>query len=301
MRKRKIAAPQSVDTPSPSTEPGAQTTLPIVEASAISPPAAEATAEPRIEATQIDAPKIELPKQPVAGEPAPIAGADAKQDLWHYAPLAASLTLAAALGALAGASVASSLAPPPLAPAIQTIANEDTIALKNTVMQLGRELASVKASVDTAARSSAAQTSALADRFDRAEKAQEKAQEKTMVEPVAKIAKIIESLDRLERRAAAASAPDVTGSVTKVEKQQPRPIEGWELLDVYGGRAVLQSRAGDIYEVHPGSSIPGVGKVEEIKRENGRVLVVTPNGTIAAAIEQRRPQQQPYYSPYRHY
>jgi hypothetical protein len=39
--------------------------------------------------------------------------------------------------------------------------------------------------------------------------------------------------------------------------------------------------------------VPGLGKVETIKRENGKVVVVTQSGIIAASLEQRRP---PYYS-----
>ena len=138
------------------------------------------------------------------------------------------------------------------------------------------------------------------ERFDRAEKAQ--------AEPAAKIAKIVESLDRLERRVAAtpaatpAPASDVTGTVTTVEKHQAKPptLEGWKLIDMYAGRVVLASRAGQLYEVGPGSNLPGVGKIEQIKREDGRIVVVTPNGIITAAIEQRQQPRQ-HFSPYRYY
>ena len=39
----------------------------------------------------------------------------------------------------------------------------------------------------------------------------------------------------------------------------------------------------------PGSNVPGLGKVETIKRENGKVVVVTASGIIAASLEPRRP------------
>jgi hypothetical protein len=51
----------------------------------------------------------------------------------------------------------------------------------------------------------------------------------------------------------------------------------------------VENRTGALFEVSPGSKVPGLGKVETIKRENGKVVVVTAGGTIAAAIESRRP------------
>ena len=78
---------------------------------------------------------------------------------------------------------------------------------------------------------------------------------------------------------------------------KPPVVDGWRLRDFYAGRAVLESRSGELYEVGPGSNLPGLGKVETIKRGDGRVVVVTPKGIITAAVEQRRA---PYYLPYRY-
>ena len=38
---------------------------------------------------------------------------------------------------------------------------------------------------------------------------------------------------------------------------------------------MVESRNGTLFEVGPGSNLPGLGRVEAIKRENGRVVVVT--------------------------
>ena len=73
--------------------------------------------------------------------------------------------------------------------------------------------------------------------------------------------------------------------------------EGWRLRDYYAGRAVVESRQGALFEVGPGSNLPGLGRVETIKREDGQVVVVTRNGIITAAIEQRPLS---YRSPYRY-
>jgi hypothetical protein len=85
--------------------------------------------------------------------------------------------------------------------------------------------------------------------------------------------------------------------VTSIEKQQSKPpaLEGWRLRDFYAGRAVLESRTGTLFEVGPGSNLPGVGKVETIKRIDGKIVITTPKGTITSSLEPpRRPQ---YYLP----
>ena len=161
--------------------------------------------------------------------------------------------------------------------------------MKDNVARLSGELWTVKAGIESANKSSASQFGKLGERLDRAEKAQ--------AEPAAKLAKIMESLDRLEHRPqTAAAAPDTTGSITTVEKEQSKPpiIEGWRLVDFYAGRAVLENRNGALFEVAPGANLPGVGKVESVKREDRRVVVTTAKGIIAANFEQRR---QPYYLP----
>jgi hypothetical protein len=91
----------------------------------------------------------------------------------------------------------------------------------------------------------------------------------------------------------AADRADVTGSVAvaKIEpKQEAKPplAEGWHLLDVYAGRAMVESRSGRVFEVGPGSNLPELGRVEGIRREDGRMVVVTRNGIIAASTERRR-------------
>lgn len=202
----------------------------------------------------------------------------------RYLPYAAAIAFAAALGAIAGAAATSGLlrdtAPPPATA-------EASHALQASVAQIGSELATLKAGIASVQRSSSTQFSKLAERLDRSEKAQ--------AEPAAKLAKIQESLDHLDRRpqqtaaAAAAASPDITGSVTPKEEAKPQVAEGWRLRDFYDGRAIVESRNGTLFRVAPGSTVPGLGKVQTIKRENGKVVVVTPAGIIAATLEPRRP------------
>lgn len=301
-----VTAPKSEPTPSPieatlaaaSQAPAAEIRLPEATLMAVAP-------APRVEIPPVELPKASIvePAAKVEAMPdAPAAAVAPKPGVRHYALLAASLTFAIVLGALAGAAATFGLAPstPAPAPVAHSAAADETLALKASVAQLGRELASLKAGIDSIGRSTATQLKSVAERFDRAEKAQERAQ----VEPAAKLAKISESLDRLERRVATTATPDITGTVTTVDKLQTKPptIEGWRVVDVYGNRVVLESRAGSFYEIGPGSNLPGVGKVEQIKREDGRIVVVTPKGIITAAAQpQSQPRRPVPYSPYRYY
>jgi hypothetical protein len=242
-------------------------------------------------AAAADSPIIDLEavRTEAAGDSAPAAASAPQQaSRWRLpatAPLAAAIVFALALGAIAGAAATNGLlretAPSP-------DAADAARALQTSVAQLGSELATLKAGIANAQRNSSAQFGKLTERLDRTEKAQ--------AEPTAKLAKIQEkiqeSIDRLERRqqqAAATPAPEVTGSVTPKEESKPQIAEGWRLRDFYDGRAIVESRDGTLFRVVPGSNVPGLGRVEAIKRENGKVVVVTAKGIIAASLEPRRP------------
>lgn len=269
---------------------------------------------PVTEQISFTAPQIELPK-----DETPHDAQAASASIWSldaaklyfanargHMPLAASLGIAAVLGALAGAAATTALTSETPKPAVETrTAADDTRTLKETLVRISSELATLKASVDAANRNSGSQLNKLSERLDRAEKAQ--------VEPSAKIAKIAESLDRLEKRQVASAAPattvaalqppvhqDITtGSVGSAEKLQAKlpVVEGWKLHEFFGGRAVVENRmTGSLFEVGPGSNLPGLGRVETIRREDNRIVIVTPKGIISAALDPRR---QPYYPAYR--
>ena len=215
------------------------------------------------------------------------------QRMPRYAPLAATIAVVAALGALVGLAVNAGLSRDTLAPAagttIQASSTQDstnqflaaqisvTQALQDSVAQLTAELAALKAAQHGANEI----TGSIARRLDRSEKAQ--------AEPAAKLAKLAESVDRLDRRQTPASAratSDITGSanpaITAKQATKPPMADGWWFRDYYGGRALVEDRNGTLFEAAPGTNLPGLGRVELIKREDGRVLVVTRNGVIAS-------------------
>jgi hypothetical protein len=82
----------------------------------------------------------------------------------------------------------------------------------------------------------------------------------------------------------ASAAPETTGSIPQEPKAAaPRGavVEGWLLREVVDGFALIESMNGRLFEVGPGSNIPGVGRVESIKRQDGQWVVLTPKGIIA--------------------
>ena len=44
---------------------------------------------------------------------------------------------------------------------------------------------------------------------------------------------------------------------------------------------MVEGRSG-LYEVGPGSTLPGIGRVEAVKRQDGRWVVVTAKGLIVS-------------------
>src|SRR5213592_2493388 len=75
----------------------------------------------------------------------------------------------------------------------------------------------------------------------------------------------------------------VTGSVTpppappKTEVARLPTVEGWVLRDVANGGALIENRRG-IYEVYAGDPVPGLGRIDAIRRQDGRWVVVTSRG-----------------------
>jgi len=226
--------------------------------------------------------------QPYSGETAQAAAPEAAQPrrrLRQYASLAASLMLSAVIGGLAGAATVTwSNGESSTAATAATNANR---ALRDNVTKLETEIATLRTAMASVQRTAGTQIGKLSERVDRAEKAQ--------AEPAAKLAKVMESVERLEHRAsqqAAAPAtqpvPDATGSVAAKQDTKPPLAEGWRLLDVYGSYAIVENHNGRLFEVTTGSNLPSLGRVESIKREDGKVMVVTRNGVIAGSIEPRR-------------
>jgi len=74
-------------------------------------------------------------------------------------------------------------------------------------------------------------------------------------------------------------AAEVTGSVSPYERAPRKVIKGWSVRQAYEGIAILQSPNG-VVEVVLGQQVPGLGRIEEIKNENGRLVVESSGGVV---------------------
>ena len=61
-----------------------------------------------------------------------------------------------------------------------------------------------------------------------------------------------------------------------------RIVDGWVVRHVSRGVAVIQGRRIGAIEVEAGDVVPGVGRIESIRRQDGRWVVVTSNGLITS-------------------
>jgi hypothetical protein len=283
-------APSNTDTIGPRRPDGyaaAPEAAPAVET--LSKIAAEISAAPKMPI----GPNVPMP----SSTPKPsIAAASAASAPRPWLRMAATVALAAGIGALLGAGGVSAYGRMTAAPVVHTVEVNPAKTAK-----LEGDIAALKASLEASAKNTNGQFGKLAERLDRAEKSQ--------AEPAAKLAKlsdkINDALERFDQRLAAASAPETTGSITpnrsfsaaaadatdsksqdklqdKLQVTPPQAVlTGWVLRDIFDGRALVESRYG-MYEVAPGGNLPGIGRVASIKRQDGRWVVTTPKGIIVS-------------------
>ena len=220
----------------------------------------------------------------------------------RFAALAAMLALAVIAGAAGGA-----FATVGLSHFTETAASggSSTSALEASVARIDADIVALKAGLEQTTNAGLAQFNKTSDRLERIEKAQS--------EPNAKLARLSDAVDRLRATAsgqaasttvAAAAPKDVTGTVTAPAGAQPLPmpqasptaaagttpktevgrlptVDNWVLRDVSHGSALIEGRTG-LYEVFAGDPVPGLGRVEAIRKQDGRWVVITPKGLIVA-------------------
>jgi hypothetical protein len=197
---------------------------------------------------------------------------------FRFALLAATIALAAGVGALVGTLAATGMAHREVADA-QGPRVADARAVKNELAELN----ALKASLDAANRGASAQFAKIADRLASLERLQ--------TDP-AKLQRLADAIDRLDKRAEA--EPEITGSIAKPAAPAPAPaaapppaanahiLNDWIVRDVRGGRALIESRYGALFVVGSGASLPGLGRVESVRRQDGAWIVVTAKGTITS-------------------
>ncbi len=274
-----------------------------------SPNLAPGRETPKAEAPKVDAPQVHAPRTSkimimspqrerswedyVDAEPQPEPELREASGKRRISMFAAVVALAAVTGAIGGSLATAGLG--------HLLGNEDgrtvvstTRALEEQVMRLDADMAALKVSSERAGKQIASLSAKSTDRFDRIEKAQ--------AEPNAKLAKLSETVEKLRATPAAAPAPvptpvasvpakEVTGSINPpapTPTPAPKPeiarlptLDGWVLHDVANGGATIEGRPG-IFEVYAGDPVPGLGRIDAIRKQDGRWTVVTSKGLIVA-------------------
>ena len=238
--------------------------LPKIESPPLSP------AQDKQDKSAESEPASEPASEPVATLPVKVDAAAARPRLrFHarhkrYAILAASVMVAAALGAVAGLTAGGLNAPAPAS-------RVERQAMQNTFRKLTADIAGLKAKLAAAgksARSAVPKNNARIASEAAPEPAPESAPETTgSIPPQPLVAPPLPT----PRPASAARAP---------------VVHDWSIRFVRGGYAYVRGR-GDTYEVAPGAPLPGLGPVQEIARRHGRWVVVTPKGLIVSLRDRR--------------
>ena len=291
--------PESIGVGSPKLVPGQGASGEMPEADAPKNVADKADVE-KADDIKADAVKAEAPRGSVvimsagerswnsndagpAPESEPSSGMFGKRRL---GALAAVVALAAVAGALGGAVATASLG---------HFGGNDTAsvadhALEASVARLDADIQALKVGADHASKLGMTQFNKTSERLDKVEKAQ--------LEPAAKLARLSEAVEKLHATppvAAAAAAPaaarETTGSISppttapatapKAEVARLPTVEGWTLRDVINGSALIEGRQG-IFEVYAGDPVPGLGRIDAIRRQDGHWVVVTSKGLIVA-------------------
>jgi hypothetical protein len=275
---------------SPPLSPAETLSEPVLDAQMKPQPASEVKPEPAAAATVQPAkprfamPNIKMPSLKIPAMKLPelkIATPKISRRMRRRAALAATIMLAAGFGAAVGAVAMRQPAQPPARP--NTALLEENHALQRSVAKLNKDLTTLRANVETAARESKTQiakaTASLSDRLDKA-------------------MDVTGSIGKPATTAAAVSPP----IADPAPLPQPRPsiVQGWTVREARNGRIWVENR-GELYAVAPGVPLPGLGRVETIRREGDSLVVVTTRGLITetqtTASVRPRPQQR-YYTPY---
>jgi len=208
-------------------------------------------------------------------EAAGVAASGGSRRFRRLALPAVSLMLAVACGAAAGAAGVLSLGwLTPIFP--HGAAAPEVANLPATIDQMRSDIAGVKASVDAVSRSDTAQFAKLTERFDHLERGQTTTKtDATFPKDAPK-----ETTGSITVPSSTAAAPPVPPAPTVASPTTIVP--GWGVRDVYRGVALLQSRAGGMVEVEAGDILPGLGRIDAVRRQDGHWVVITTRGTIAS-------------------
>lgn len=188
---------------------------------------------------------------------APIANGHSSRFLMLAASVAFAAAFGSFIGSLSGTGLVRFLSPAPQ-PAASIGLSTD--AMREMKLEL-TELAAIKSSLDTTTRSTSTQLAKLSDRLDK-------------FDQHAATAEITGSI--------ATPAPAPASLPVAAPKIPDRILQDWVVQDVQSGRALVANRYGGMFDVGEGSMLPGIGRIDGIKRQDGQWIVLTERGTITS-------------------
>ncbi|WP_027556664.1 hypothetical protein [Bradyrhizobium sp. Cp5.3] len=237
--------------------------------------------------------KMAIPKPaPAVVRPAVIVAKPPPPRPTWVAPLA---TLAAAVGLVVCActGVIAYLATQP----VQTnaAANAEIRNLRETVAQLRKQVSGVsenldglRTAVDQSSKATNDRFGRFAENLDRIERVSSSSTAKLDKLALAQTQAPAPTMAQSQQPAsqpmpmmASLAAPEVTGSVSPSERTlaSRKPVKGWSVRQAYEGIAILQGPNG-VVEAVLGQQVPGLGRIEEIRNENGRLVVEASGGVV---------------------
>ncbi|MDA9532329.1 hypothetical protein [Bradyrhizobium sp. CCBAU 25338] len=238
--------------------------------------------------------KMAIPKPaPAVIKPAVIVAKPPPPRPTWVAPLA-TLAVAAMLVVCACTGVIAYLTTQPAQNNVA--ANAEIRNLRETVAQLRRQVSGVSENLDGLRTAVDQSSKATNDRFGRFAENLDRI-ERVSSSSTAKLDKLAQGQAQAQAPApamvqsqpvsqqgpmmASVAAPEFTGSVPASERASVprRAIKGWSVRQAYEGIAILQGPNG-VIEAVLGQQVPGLGRIVEIRNENGRLVVESSGGVI---------------------
>ncbi|MCJ2013957.1 hypothetical protein [Methylobacterium sp. J-076] len=149
-------------------------------------------------------------------------------------------------------------------------------SLNEKIAQLDRsltaKLASLTEKLDQAEREHAARIAALTARSTAAKA--EPAQTGSLAEP--KETKAVETKP-VEVKQAEVKPPE---AAKPAAPSKTAVLEAYALRDIFEGAAIIENRGRRLFQVAPGDTLPGAGRVEAIERRGRQWVVVTRQGVV---------------------
>lgn len=252
-----------------------QSELPLIDSPSVSPATSETSTESAANAAAEVTSTVEVTKEEFVGT------AQAAPAVWRWPQfrvrprhrrhlmLAASVTIAAAIGVLAGAAMTGGFLK---STPVDVVGLEKSKTEQQSIARLSKDVANLKASLEAANKSAHGQFAKITERLTR-----ESAEVTGSITPPQTVPPTPQT---------AAPMPPARPPIVTEAPRRPSVITDWTIREMRDGFVYVQGH-GDVYQVVPGAPLPGVGPVEQIKRQDGRWVVVTPKGIIVSMRDRR--------------